>query len=367
MTKRRVIVWGTGPQGSHGLRMVIDHPDLELVGVYAWSKQKVGLDAGELVGAGPTGVQVTDDVDKLLSLEADCLAYFATAANRQAEITADVVPFLERGTNVVSISHFDVQYPAHGRPEYVDPVREACERGDSSIFLTGEEPGFGFGQHLFSLLNLTGHIDRIDLIELSDGLRSYPGAPSLDMYGFQQPLDYLPPMFTSEVGASWHISTLRGIADYMGITVDEVRQTWDTAAFDRDYETAAYGLAKADLTAAIWWKVEALVGGTPVLVYNKILRLHEDAAPDWPSSSLSGDGEGITQRIEISGNPNLVNELYRPIHRSLTSSPKDPSSDDLGTTAVSAVRAIPWLCEAPAGIRVQHEAPAFPPRNVRIG
>jgi hypothetical protein len=352
MATRRVVVWGTGPMGRDGLRVVIDDPDLELVGVHAWSKEKVGTDAGEIAGVERTGVRVTDDVDELLSLGADCLAYFASSANRDAEITADVVPFLERGTNVVTISHFDLQYPAYGRPEYVDPVREACERGGSSIFLTGEDPGFGFGQHLFTLLCVAGHVDRIDLADISN-VRGYSAVDSLDMYGFNKPLDYLPPMFTSEVGASWHMNTLRGIADFIGIKVDEFRQSWDTAAVERDYETAAYGLAQAGATAAIWWKVEAMAGGSPVLGFNKILRLHEDAAPDWPNSALANGGAGVTLRIRIMGDPNLENELYR-------------AGGGLRTTPLAAVAAIPFVCDAPPGIRVQHEVTLFPPRNVRV-
>ncbi|MDR7167355.1 hypothetical protein J2W56_001073 [Nocardia kruczakiae] len=80
------------------------------------------------------------------------------------------------------------------------------------------------------------------------------------------------------------------------ITVDEFRQTWDTAAIDRDYEIAAYGLAKAGATAAAWWKVEAMMGDSPVLVYNKILRLHEDAAPDWPNSALANGKPSRSRR-----------------------------------------------------------------------
>ncbi|WP_457539931.1 hypothetical protein [Williamsia sp. R60] len=349
---RRVIVWGTGYLGRDGLRMVIDHPDLELVGVHAWSREKVGMDAGDLAGVGPTGVRLTDDVEELLSLDADCLAYFASSANRETQTTGDVVPFLERGTNVVTISHFELQYPVHGQSEHVDPVQEACERGKSSILLTGEDPGFGFGQHLFTLLNVAGHVDRIDLIEISN-VRRYSATESLDMYGFNKPLDYLPPMFTSEVGASWHINTLRGIADFIGVGVDEFRQTWDTAAVDHDYETAAYGLAKAGATAAAWWKVEAMLGDSPVLVYNKILRLHEDAAPDWPNSALAKGKPGVTQQIKITGNPVLENELFRV-------------GGGLSTTPLSAVAAIPYVCDAAPGIRLQHEVPLFPPRNIRV-
>ncbi|MDB5447404.1 MAG: putative NAD(P)-binding dihydrodipicolinate reductase-like protein, partial [Phenylobacterium sp.] len=62
MKRRRVIAWGTGGLGRDGLKMIIQHPDLELVGAYTSSPSKVGVDAGELCGAGlRTGVLATDE------------------------------------------------------------------------------------------------------------------------------------------------------------------------------------------------------------------------------------------------------------------------------------------------------------------
>lgn len=44
-TKRRVISWGTGAIGKPGLRAIIEHPELELVGLHAWSPRTIGRNA----------------------------------------------------------------------------------------------------------------------------------------------------------------------------------------------------------------------------------------------------------------------------------------------------------------------------------
>ena len=50
-------------------------PDLELIGCYAWSDDKVGRDVGELCGIDPVGVTATNDVDALSALKPDCVVY----------------------------------------------------------------------------------------------------------------------------------------------------------------------------------------------------------------------------------------------------------------------------------------------------
>ena len=59
----RVVQWATGNIGSHSLRAVIAHPNLDLVGLYVYSEDKAGRDAGELCGMAPTGVLATRDID----------------------------------------------------------------------------------------------------------------------------------------------------------------------------------------------------------------------------------------------------------------------------------------------------------------
>jgi 4-hydroxy-tetrahydrodipicolinate reductase len=332
--------------------MIIEHPDLELVGAFTSSPDKVGRDAGDLSGAGvKTGVLATNDFQAMLDLKPDCVAYFANSANRDDGIMADVIPFLERGTNVSSISHFDLQYPKFGRPEYVKPIEDACRKGGTSIFLTGDDPGWALGQWLFGLLSVSGRIDRIDVMALAN-VRQYGAIESLRMYGFNEDLDYRPPMFTSEVGAAWHTNTLRGIADFLGVEVDAYQQEWRTAAVDVDYETAAYGMAKAGKTAATYWTVTAMVAGKPFIVYHKLLRLHEDAGPDWPDSAISKRGPHNTKLIRVTGDPSFETQLTR--------------FGGMNMTPVSAVTAIPWVCDARPGVLDQTEVPLFPARNLSV-
>jgi len=215
---KRVVAWGTGGLGRAGIKTILLHPDLELVGAFTSSPGKVGVDAARLAGLDQDcGVRATNNAAELQALKPDCIAYFADAANRDQGIMDDVLPFLENGTNVSSISHFDIQYPRHGRPQYVKPIEDACRKGNSSIFLTGDDPGWAFGQVLFTLLGVTGRIDRIDIGALAY-VRDYEAINSLRMYGFNEDLDYRPPMFTSDVGKAWHLDTLRGIFAAPGLT-----------------------------------------------------------------------------------------------------------------------------------------------------
>ena len=75
----RVVQWTTGNVGVRSVRAIVAHPDLELVGCYAWSAEKVGRDVGELCGIQPIGVRATDDVEALVSLGPDCVTYLTTS------------------------------------------------------------------------------------------------------------------------------------------------------------------------------------------------------------------------------------------------------------------------------------------------
>lgn len=345
-----MIAWGTGHLGRQGLAQIIRDPALELVGLKVASPDKVGRDAGEIAGIGPAGIVATDDVAALLALGADCVAYFANTAGRAEEAVAEIVPFLASGVNVATIAHFDAQYPRHGAPTLVDPLQAAAEKGASSILLTGEEPGFAFGQHLFAILSTCVGVDTVRMVEMSD-VQNYAGRASLDLYGFNGDPAELPAMFTSPVGASWHVATLLGIADFLGLGVDDVSQTWDNAVADRPVASAAYGLIEPGRTAATRWTVTAHARGRPLLTYQKILRMDHEAAPEWERTELGRGIPGVTHKIMIEGDTPVREELFRP--------------KGVSATPTIAVNAIPFVCEAPPGVLRQHDVPLFPPRVFR--
>ena len=131
-----VVQWATGNIGSHALRAVIGHPKLDLVGLYVYSEDKAGRDAGELCGVAPTGVLATRDVGEILALRPDCVLYMAD------RVDVDVLcQLLEAGVNVVS-TRSEFHNPARLDPETRRRIEDACARGGSSLHSTGSSPGF---------------------------------------------------------------------------------------------------------------------------------------------------------------------------------------------------------------------------------
>jgi hypothetical protein len=79
----RVVQWATGKLGPESLRQIIDHPDLELAGVYVYSKAKAGNDARGLARGAGVDLALTDTlVDRGMADEAARDAR-ETAAGRQ--------------------------------------------------------------------------------------------------------------------------------------------------------------------------------------------------------------------------------------------------------------------------------------------
>ena len=101
-------------------------PDLELVGVWVHSAEKVGRDAGELAGGDPIGVAATDDVDALLAQRPDCIVYAASGPEQDAAAVPDYVRFLEAGVNVVTVSSWGLIHPPSYEPTWRGQLEDAA-------------------------------------------------------------------------------------------------------------------------------------------------------------------------------------------------------------------------------------------------
>jgi hypothetical protein len=155
----RVVQWTTGNVGQRSVRAVVANPELELVGCYAWSPDKVGVDVGELCGIDAVGVTATDDVDALLALRPDCVVY-----NPMWSDVDELVRILQAGVNVVSTAAF-INGNAFGDDR--DRIVDACARGGASMFGSGISPGF---VELVGILaaSICDRIDKVTIHEASD-------------------------------------------------------------------------------------------------------------------------------------------------------------------------------------------------------
>src|SRR6202007_2018324 len=131
------IQWSTGNVGHFALRVILGHPELELVGLWVSGPAKAGKDAGELCGAPPVGVRGMADADALCAMDADCVCYTATADLRPFEAIEDVCRILASGKNVVSSSIVPLVHPQSLFAETRDKLEAACRKRGVSFFTSG--------------------------------------------------------------------------------------------------------------------------------------------------------------------------------------------------------------------------------------
>src|SRR5262249_28895361 len=223
----RGMQWSTGNVGTFALRHIIDHPELELVGLWAHSAAKVGRDAGTFCGRPPTGVLATADTDALLAMRADCVCYTATADLRPFEAVDEICRILAAGKNVVSSSVVPLVHPKSFFPEVRDKLADACRTGGSSFFTSGIDPGFANDLLPLVLSGLAGQWDEIRIQEIINYATYDQPQVIFETMGFGQPMDATPLLLTPGTLAFAWGGTVRLLAEGLGLELDEVRQEFE--------------------------------------------------------------------------------------------------------------------------------------------
>src|SRR4051794_4898261 len=140
----RVGQWATGNVGKNALRTIIEHPDLELVGLIVSDPAKVGKDAAEICGLStPTGIKASLDGDALIALKPDCISYCAVGTSGRNEVASgkrpggaveDMCKILAAGINVVSTSLIPMVHPPSANQDDLKRLQAACKEGNTSCF-----------------------------------------------------------------------------------------------------------------------------------------------------------------------------------------------------------------------------------------
>jgi 2,4-diaminopentanoate dehydrogenase len=346
--KYRVIQWSTGNVGHHALRCIERHPDLELVGLWVHSPDKVGKDAGELAGLAPNGVLATNDADALLALDADCVCYTATGDLRPGEAVRDMARILESGKNVVSSSVVSLVYPPHAHPNVYAKLESACITGNSSCFTSGIDPGWANDLLPFVLTGACEYIDQVRVMEVVNYATYAQPTVLFDTMGFGQALDsdallLLPGVLSSAWGG-----TVKVLAAGLGIELDELREVHERRPAPRDIDLG-FGLVEQGTTAAMRFEVQGIVDGEVRVVLEHVTRLADDLCPDWPQP-VGHSG----YRVIVTGNPTYTCDVQ------MMGDDGDHNTGGLVGTAARLTNAIPAVCAADPGLLSVLDLPLIP-------
>jgi hypothetical protein len=329
MAAMRVVQWTTGIVGSTALRAILDDPQLELVGVFAHSADKVGRDAGALAGRPDAGITATDDVAALLALKPDCVVYMPHWPD------IDVLErILRSGCNVVTTARLvsGEHYPGAAG----ERLRAAAAAGNATLVGTGMNPMFVPTMAL-AASGMCREVRRISVTESLD-CAMYDSADHWSEYGYGQPPDVerLHKIFWDSEPD--YREALDGMAQGIGLEIDEISLAIECAVAveDRDLGFMQIGAGMVSGVDAAW---SGRSDGVEIAELRTIWTLgsifgHRQE-PEW--SLLHG------YKIRVDGEPNVKLKL--------SFIPDDFENFDIGiTTAMPAINAIPGVVQAAAGV-----------------
>jgi len=341
----RVVQWTTGNVGKRSVEAVMKRPDLELVGCYAWSDDKVGRDVGELCGLDEVGVRATNDIDALLALNPDCVVY-----NPMWRNVDELVRILEAGVNVVSTAAF---ITGHTLGPDRDRIADACQRGGSTMFGSGISPGF-VEMLAIAAAGASDRIDKVTVREEAD-TTAYDSPDTEKAAGFGYPIDHPGLQKMTADGTAVFGEAVRMIGDALGVEFDEIRCEAEYAQTTEDLDMGFWKIDKG-CVAGMFASWQGRVGGRTVVELSVRWRKGPTLDPDWQV--------GMGHTIEVAGMPTInmtVGFLPPPDFQATTMEEFMVIGHVM--TAVPAVNAIPAVVAAAPGIVTYTDLPLPLPRG----
>ena len=329
----RVIQWCTGVVGKAALRHFIENPIFELVGVLVTNPEKVGRDAGELVGLPSTGVIATDDVEKIIALDADCVHYAPLASDLDM-----ICRLLRSGKNVASVGG---PFSAEHYPDQFDKIEAACREGSVSYHACGIHPGFSGDILPLTLTRLMNRVDHIQVYEFIDKLKN----PMIytEVMGFGRDPDELLAKPSRSAEAPYAFAqSMALIAEGLGKKVEKLTTKLEVAKATKDIpytvgEGHPGGVIREGTVAGQHYEWTAWADGTPLITYHFYWTMGDDVEPRWDNDSR--------YQVVIEGDPPLeVRLMGRP----------DANGDrpflGLPWTGLLGASALPAVCDAKPGV-----------------
>jgi hypothetical protein len=345
----RVIQWATGVVGKAALKHFIENPIFELAGVWVSNPEKVGKDAGDIVGLPRTGVLATNDVEKLIALKADGVHF--------APIVTDVdmiCRLLRSGKNVASVAgpfvpnkHFQAEQ---------EKIEAACREGGVSYHGCGVHPGFSGDILPLTLARLMNRIDHIQVTEFIDKVRN----PMIytEVMGFGSDPDELLAK-PRRAPNTWRFfyQSFAMIADALGKEIENMTSKLEVAKATKDIPytlgegRTGGGVIKKGTVGGQHYEWTAWSGGKPLITYHFYWSMGADIEPKWDIDSR--------YQVVIEGDPPLEARLMaRPGADGVRPFLGLPWTGLLGATA------LPAVCDAKPGVVTHIDLGVVQPRGL---
>ena len=340
----QVIQWATGTVGEHAVRGIVDHPQLELAGLWVHSESKEGVDAGELVGIAPTGVLATRDADELLASDAEVICYTANSDLRPDGVIDDLERMLRLGKNVVNTSFVPLLFPESAGPGVADRLRAAAIEGGATLYTSGIDPGYGNVGLAVGALALCKQVDTVRMAEIVNYATWNNPFTMFEVMGFGKSDEAESLLLAKGTTALAWGPVIELVAEAIGLSFDEIVERHEVIHADADLEIAS-GTVPAGGISGMRFEVIGMIDGAERIVLEHVTRLRDGDRPDWP--------QGSGYRVDIEGDPNVHLEL------GLSSPNGDHNHAGCLATAMHVLNAIPAVVAAEPGLVTMLDLPVY--------
>lgn len=336
MKRLRVIQWTTGKVGKYSLRAILDDPRLELVGVYAYSSDKVGRDAGELCDRPSCGIRATADIEALLALGADSVVYTPLHPN-----VSELTRLLASGVDIVSTALFGREGALEGTAR--QQLEDACARGASSMYITGVNPGW-VNNIAVAMTAPCRRVDRVTIAESAD-CSHYASLETWLAHGISTPASTPETVENTRKSLLPFADTIRFMAEALEIKLDAVTFHAEHATAKRAIDLGWLRIEK-DTIAAVRASWSGVAMGRTVLATNTTWFMTRELNADW---HLGDERDHDHYHIRVDGDPGMETRVrFVP--------PASWAGPDWSTiTALPAVSAVPAVYAARPGLLSLHD------------
>jgi 4-hydroxy-tetrahydrodipicolinate reductase len=345
----RIFQVATGNLGSEMIGRIVKHPDLELVGLHCYTPEKIGRDAGDIVGLAPLGVSATGTIDEIIAARPDVLTFHGVFPD--FDLYERV---LEAGINVVTTADWitghhrdqNCPHPSGKLPSVV--LEEACQRGRATFYGTGMNPGLN---HVLGIIH-SCDVAEMTFVSVTESVDSscHHSVGSWENCGFARPVDdpAIPRML--EVGTRVYADGVYLLADCFGVELDGPPEfTYELGAVIEDVDLGWYFMPQGTL-GACRLRYLGSVDGIP-----RIEAVIELSMTKKTSPQIKVKGCYITR---IEGDPCIYSKhVILPKPGADISDPSTVASIGMTITGMPALNSIRAVVDAPPGCITSADLP----------
>lgn len=328
----RLVQWTTGKVACASIKAILERPNLELVGLYAFSESKVGKDVGELAGLGrDIGVKATNDLDALLALKPDCVVYMPLHPDVEQMAT-----ILRAGVNIATTASF-LTGRGYGQASR-ETLQAAAEAGSASLFGSGINPGW-VDNLVCTATSMCQEVNQIRVVE-SFNIGLWAEDANQDALGWGRPAGDTGHTQAIEQATLPFGDAVEAVAHALNHPLDDIRCEVEFAHATEDLDVPGRDV-KAGTVAGILARWLGISDGLPVIDLTAQWTVAEEITPAWDIA--------MAYKIDVFGSPKIGMRVeVLPEDMSL------PMDELVLTghimTAAPVVNAIPQVVAAPPGI-----------------